>query len=87
MSTQSPYETYGQYQKRTLCDNSTKRGRGISLNPQCYDGRREYKCTVYYDEYHSASNSDTMTLCSECMKNLRKDCRKHKYQFESKKVK
>lgn len=85
MSTQSPYETLGEYFERTLCDNSAKRGRGISLDPKCYDGKREYECTVYYDEH--GIETSTIVLCSECTKNLKKDCRKHKYRFKSKKVK
>lgn len=82
---QSSFETYREYQRRTLCDNSTKRGRGISLDPRCYDGGREYECTVSYDEH--GIETDTMILCSECTRNLRKDSRKHKYRFTSKKVK
>lgn len=85
MSTQSPYETRGEYLNRTLCDNAAKRYRGIGISPKCYDGGREYECTVYYDKH--GIETSTMVLCSECMKNLKKDCRKHKYRFKSKKVK
>ncbi len=85
MSTQSPYETLGEYYERIYCDNSAKRGRGVNIRPKCYDGGREYECTVYYDKHDVETT--TMVLCSECVKNLRKDCRKHKYRFKSKKAK
>lgn len=83
---QSSYETYSQWEKRTFCDNAARRGRGISVNPQCYDGKREYECTVFYDEYRSTSNSDTMTLCSECRDNLKKSARRHGYGFQSRRL-
>jgi hypothetical protein len=87
MSTQSPYETLGEYYERIYCDNSAKRGRGVNITPKCYDGGREYECTVYYNKYGIERTGPTMVLCSECRKNLRKDCRKRKYRFKSKKVK
>lgn len=85
MSTQSPYETLGEYFKRIYCDNSAKRGSGVNIRPKCYDGGREYECVTNYGKLEV--ETATMVLCSECRKNLRKKCRKHKYRFKSKKVK
>lgn len=82
---QSRHETYSQWEKRTFCDNASRRGRGISINPQCYDGKREYECTVSYDEH--GTESDTMTLCSECRGNLGKSARRHGYTFSSRRLK
>ena len=91
---QSSYETYSDWEKRTFCDNASRRGSGVSVNPQCYDGKREYECTVYYyPDGHTAKLSDgrilgadTMILCAECQRNLRKEARKHNYKFESRKL-
>ena len=77
----SIYETYSAWEKRTFCDNASRRGRGVSVKPQCVEGKREYKCTVYYDEH--GIESDTMTLCSECRKSLKTSARKHGYRFVS----
>lgn len=79
MSRQSPYETYSDFLKRKLCDNSSRLGSGISLTPQCYDGKREYTCTVIYNEVER----DTVTLCKKCRDNLRKDARRNRIGFKS----
>lgn len=78
----SPYETYSEWKQRTFCDNAYRRGTGVSLKPQCLDGKREYECTVTYNEVES----DTMVLCSECRKHLRKEARRHGYKFKSTKL-
>lgn len=90
---QSTYETYNHWEQRTFCDNASKRGKGVSLKPQCYDGKREFECTVYYyPDGHTAKLSngrilgyDIMILCSSCKDNLRREARKHSYKFKSKK--
>jgi len=79
----SPYETYDEWEKRTFCDNASRRGTGVSLSPQCVSGKREYKCTVTYNEVES----DTMVLCSECKKALRREARKHGYKFRAEPLK
>lgn len=83
---QSAYETYGEWEKRTFYDNASRRGTGVSLK-QCYDGKREYECTVFYDKYRDPKwNSDTMVLCSECREALKREARKHGYGFQSKPI-
>lgn len=91
-TTQSPYETYSDWEKRTFCDNASRRGTGVGLSPQCVGGKREYECTVYYHkDGHTAKLSngrilgcDTMVLCSACRERLKKSARKHGYKFQSK---
>ena len=75
-------ETYSDWEKRTFCDNASRRGRGISLSPQCVDGKREFECTVIYNKVES----NTMILCSKCKNRLRREARKHHYKFHSEKV-
>jgi len=77
---QSPYETYRQWEERTFCDNASRRGPGVSLSPQCVNGKREYTCTVIYNEVEK----DTMVLCAECRKHLMTEARKHGYKIQSK---
>jgi hypothetical protein len=79
---QSPYETYTKWEARTFCDNSSRRGKGVSLTPQCNDGKREFEVTVAYND----AESDTMTLCSECTKNLKADARRHHYKVTVKRL-
>lgn len=94
MNEKSPYETYSQWEKRTFCDNASRRGTGVGIHPQCCDGKREYRCTVYYyPDGHTSQLSDgrtlgcdTMDLCSECRKRLRSEARKHGYKFMSEKI-
>ena len=94
MMAQSPYETYSDWEKRTFCDNASRRGTGVSVKPQCSSGKREYECTVYYyKDGHTATLSngrilgcDTMILCGECRNHLRREARKHGYKFKSKKL-
>ena len=78
---QSTYETYSDWEKRTFCDNASRRGSGVGLHPQCVNGKREYECTVFYDK--ECISSDSMILCSECQKLLRQEARKHGYKFRS----
>jgi len=74
----SPYETYAHWEERTFCDNASRRGSGVGIR-QCVSGKREFECIVTYNEVES----DTMALCSECRAELRRDARKHGYQFQS----
>lgn len=87
---QSPYETYGEYLARKLCDNSAKRGMKTGITPRCFDGKRQHKCIVYYDSTaflinnkSSPISTTTMTLCTPCMRLLKKDCRKRKYRIRT----
>jgi len=79
----SPYETYGAWEKRVFCDNASRRGSGC-FNPQCCDGKREYRCTVIYNQ--GMYDSDTLVLCAECTENLKREARKHGYKFKSKRL-
>jgi len=79
---QSPYETYRQWEEHTFCDNASRRGTGVSLSPQCVDGKREFKCTVIYNK--GVYGSDIMVLCAECRKHLMTEARKHGYKIQSK---
>ena len=82
MSTKSIYETYSDWEKRVFCDNASRRGTGVGLSPQCVDGKREYECTVSYNEVEK----DTIVLCGECRQHLMKLARKHGYKFHSKRL-
>jgi len=82
LTVKSPYETYSDWEKRTFCDNASRRGTGVSLSPQCVDGKREFECTVIYNEVEK----DTMVLCAECRKQLMREARKHSYKIHSKKL-
>ena len=75
-------ETYHQRRPWTFCDNATRRGRGVEVYPRCTDGHREYLCTVAYNDVEQ----DTMVLCRTCRDHLRRDARRHGYQFHSKKL-
>jgi len=76
------FETYSEWEARTFCDNASRRGSGVGIKPQCYDGKREYECTVIYNEVES----DTMVLCSECRKQLKKEARRYGYKFKSRRL-
>ena len=78
--TKSPYETYNEWEKRVFCDNASRRGSGISLNPQCFSGKREYECTITYN----LVEKDNFVLCKECRDNLKKEARRYNYKFSSK---
>jgi hypothetical protein len=75
-------ETYGEYQRRIYCENASILGTGISVHPQCCNGRKEYRCTVKYN----AVSSDTFELCGQCRDNLKKEARRHGYKFKSVKL-
>ena len=78
---QSPYETYGEWEQRTFCDNASRRGTGIGVT-QCVDGKREFQCTVTYNKVES----DTMVLCSKCQNQLKREARKHGYKFKATRI-
>ena len=81
-SVKSPYETYSQWQARTFCDNASSRGTGVGISPQCTNGKREFNCTIFYNDVES----DSMTLCKKCKDNLRKEARRHGYRFKAKRI-
>ena len=76
-------ETYTEWQKRIYCENSSNLGRGISLTPQCLNGGKEYKVRVTYD---GGYEEDLFYLCKECLRNLKRDCRKHGYKVRAVKL-
>lgn len=78
---QSAYETYGEFLARKLCDNSAKRGLKTGVTPRCFEGKREYKCIVHYDVH--GIETMKMTLCSDCMIRLSKDCMKRRYELKT----
>lgn len=69
------YETYFEKQQRTLCENSSKLTNNI-VNPKCYDGKKEYKVTISYNDIEN----DILFLCANCMKTIKKEGRKHGYK-------
>ncbi len=75
-------ETYGEWEARTFCDNASRRGTGISLRPQCCNGKREFECTVIYNE--GVYGRDTFIVCRDCRDNMKKEARRHGYRFKSK---
>jgi len=72
------YETYLECQKRVLCENSNRLTNNI-INPKCYDGKKEYKVTIQYNE----CERDTLFLCPSCMNAIKKDCRKQGYAVKT----
>lgn len=63
-----------------FCDNASRRGTGVSVKPQCNQGLRENEVTVIYN----AVDRDTMVLCNECTKHLRREARRHGYKVDIK---
>jgi len=59
---------------------------GVSITPQCLDSPAARVVTVYYDEYMDDGEHDTMNLCDECYRILRKEARAHGYKVRSKKL-
>ncbi len=60
-----------------FCDNASRRGR-VSVTPQCYDGPREFDVTVIYNP--GKYGRDSMVLCKECLKILRREGRRRGYR-------
>ncbi len=69
------YETYSEKQHKTLCENSSRLTNNI-VNPQCYDGKKEYEVVISYNDVEN----DTLFLCSNCMNAIKKECKKHGYK-------
>ena len=65
-------ETYTEYQKRVLCENSSRLTNHIGVYPQCYDGKKEFEVTITYDN----GEQDTLYLCKECLNNLKRENRR-----------
>jgi hypothetical protein len=64
-----------------ICENSSSRATQIGI-PQCFMNTATTIITVHYHELES----DTLLLCNECAKHLRKDARRHGYKIRSKKI-
>ncbi|MHA2023812.1 MAG: hypothetical protein ACTSWQ_09145, partial [Candidatus Thorarchaeota archaeon] len=77
---QGSYETYGDWQKRVFCENSSILA-GRLVTPRCTNGKKGYECTVTYDQH--GIESDTLMLCAACRKVLRKSAMRHGYKFKS----
>jgi hypothetical protein len=80
---QSPYETYSQWEHRRFCDNASRRGRGVSVTPQCHSGHRELDVTVIY--HPGKYGNVSMVLCKACTKRLKSEARRHGYKVHTKK--
>jgi len=76
--------------KPPVCDNASRGPNGwkggVSITPQCLDNLAARVVTVYYDEYMDDGEHDTMNLCDECYRILRKEARAHGYKLRSKKL-
>ena len=60
------------------CENSSRRGRGCSISPQCVGGDAVVRAEVFYEVY---SKTDVLYLCVECLRHLHIGCRKHGYKI------
>ena len=69
------YETYLEKLKRTYCENSSMLTNNI-VNPKCYDGKKEYEVIISYNDVEN----DILFLCANCVKTIKKECRKHSYK-------
>jgi hypothetical protein len=69
-------------QKREMCDNASYKGSHPIITPQCYSKKATRRVTVIY----SHCESDSLQLCEECTKVLKRDVRRHGYQFSSHKL-
>ena len=63
------------------CDNDSSMGTGIGGISQCYKGKVEYEVEIIY----GAGDSDTLYLCSDCMKEVKRDAQRHGYKVNVKK--
>lgn len=72
-------------QQRSLCENSSMLTNNI-VNPKCYDGKKEYEVTISYNHAMYIEN-DVLFLCANCVKTIKKECRKHSYKVIAKEVK
>jgi len=81
----------------SVCDNASRGPNGwkggvsptpggVSITPQCLDSPAARVVTVYYDEYMDDGEHDTMNLCDECYRILRKEARAHGYKLRGKKL-
>lgn len=75
------------WEKVDMCENGARNndinfGRGIGVL-QCYDNPVTTKATVFYHE----NESDSMNLCDECIKNLKKSARKNGYRVKTERIK
>ena len=74
-----------------LCDNSSfntdvNYGRGIGLAPQCGKNIAEYDVTVIYNPKYGGTDTDSFLLCGECLKRLRRECRKRGYKVVARRI-
>ena len=73
----------GNWEKVEVCENGARNndinyGRGIGVL-QCYDNPAVVRATVIYNY----NESDSMNLCDECLKNLKKSARKNHYKIKT----
>jgi len=68
--------------KAMKCENASINGTGVSVYPQCFNNEATREVTVIYNEVER----DTLYLCNECTKNLKRDARKHGYKVITKRI-
>lgn len=64
-----------------ICENSSS-GMYRIVSPQCWKGKVSKEVTVTYNEVES----DTLRLCAECAKDLKKDARRLGYAVSIKSI-
>ncbi len=79
-------ETYTEYQKRVLCENSSKLGGHPVVTPQCLDGGKEYRVEVLHHRLDEPGEGETMSLCGDCKDRVKRDAEGHGYRVLVKKL-
>jgi len=67
-----------------ICQNSSNSG-NYPHSPQCYRGIVENKVDVFYND--SNTDMDSLLLCKECSKSIKKQARRYGYRVFGYKVK
>ncbi|MGC9100845.1 MAG: hypothetical protein ACP5HC_06275 [Caldisericum sp.] len=72
---------------KLVCENASDNGQGVGIKPQCWNNQAEVKVTVFYKNcMGDESESDTMYLCKECTKALKKLARKYGHKVRTTKL-
>ena len=65
-----------------MCDNAHMnhaRLYGGHVSPQCYNNEATQQLTITYN----AVESDTLKLCAECVKIVKRDAMRHRYKVKT----
>jgi hypothetical protein len=65
-----------------FCDNDSSSGGYPVVSPQCYKGRATRLVTVRYNEVES----DSLCLCEDCARLLKREAKRHRYQITTKRL-